>query len=102
MTLVLVDCSHNVMSVLCFPDESELFLFPLHPVCSGRHLVLFSGCVRCGPVRSGPGVFDLSVSLTPSLVVLVALNMLLFYKLYALERAAHTLERWHSYSVADR
>uniref|UniRef100_A0A1A7WFL4 GRAM domain containing 1A n=2 Tax=Iconisemion striatum TaxID=60296 RepID=A0A1A7WFL4_9TELE len=36
-----------------------------------------------------------------SLVVLVALNMLLFYKLYALERAAHTLERWHSYSVTD-
>ncbi|XP_035991433.1 protein Aster-A isoform X2 [Fundulus heteroclitus] len=35
------------------------------------------------------------------LVVLVVLNMLLFYKLYALERAAHTLERWHSYSVAD-
>ncbi|XP_034030060.1 protein Aster-A isoform X2 [Thalassophryne amazonica] len=35
------------------------------------------------------------------LVVLVALNMLLFYKLYALERAAHTLESWHSYSVAD-
>uniref|UniRef100_A0A3Q2FPS1 GRAM domain-containing protein 1A-like n=1 Tax=Cyprinodon variegatus TaxID=28743 RepID=A0A3Q2FPS1_CYPVA len=37
-----------------------------------------------------------------SLVVLVVLNMLLFYKLYALEKAAHTLERWHSYSVADR
>uniref|UniRef100_A0A3Q0SHQ7 GRAM domain containing 1A n=1 Tax=Amphilophus citrinellus TaxID=61819 RepID=A0A3Q0SHQ7_AMPCI len=37
-----------------------------------------------------------------ALVVLVALNMLLFYKLYALERAAHTLETWHSYSVADR
>uniref|UniRef100_A0A8C2ZJD4 GRAM domain containing 1A n=1 Tax=Cyclopterus lumpus TaxID=8103 RepID=A0A8C2ZJD4_CYCLU len=36
-----------------------------------------------------------------NLVVLVALNMLLFYKLYALERAAHTLETWHSYSVAD-
>ncbi|KAM3614641.1 uncharacterized protein V6R79_017378 [Siganus canaliculatus] len=35
------------------------------------------------------------------LVVLVALNMLLFYKLYALERAAHTLETWHSYSVDD-
>ncbi|XP_061144107.1 protein Aster-A isoform X5 [Syngnathus typhle] len=35
------------------------------------------------------------------LVVLVALNMLLFYKLYALERAAHTLETWHSYSLAD-
>ncbi|XP_076004584.1 protein Aster-A isoform X2 [Genypterus blacodes] len=35
------------------------------------------------------------------LVVLVALNMLLFYKLYSLERAAHTLETWHSYSVAD-
>ncbi|XP_018582497.2 protein Aster-A isoform X4 [Scleropages formosus] len=36
-----------------------------------------------------------------SLVVLVALNMLLFYKLWALERAAHTLETWHSYSLAD-
>lgn len=35
------------------------------------------------------------------LVVLVALNMLLFYKLYALERAAHTLETWHSYSLTD-
>lgn len=64
--------------------------------------ILFCFLAVCGPVRSGPGVFDLSVSLTPSLVVLVALNMLLFYKLYALERAAHTLERWHSYSVADR
>ncbi|XP_061675124.1 protein Aster-A isoform X2 [Syngnathoides biaculeatus] len=35
------------------------------------------------------------------LVVLVALNMLLFYKLYSLERAAHTLETWHSYSLED-
>ncbi|XP_010903666.2 protein Aster-A isoform X2 [Esox lucius] len=35
------------------------------------------------------------------LVVLVALNMLLFYKLYSLERAAHTLETWHSYSLSD-
>ncbi|XP_016147943.1 GRAM domain-containing protein 1A-like [Sinocyclocheilus grahami] len=36
-----------------------------------------------------------------SLVVLVALNMMLFYKLWALERAAHTLETWHSYSSTD-
>uniref|UniRef100_A0A8C1VDR1 GRAM domain containing 1A n=1 Tax=Cyprinus carpio TaxID=7962 RepID=A0A8C1VDR1_CYPCA len=35
------------------------------------------------------------------LVVLVALNMMLFYKLWALERAAHTLETWHSYSLTD-
>ncbi|XP_045071021.1 protein Aster-A isoform X2 [Coregonus clupeaformis] len=35
------------------------------------------------------------------LVVLVALNMLLFYKLYSLERAAHTLETWHSFSLSD-
>uniref|UniRef100_A0AAY4B258 VASt domain-containing protein n=1 Tax=Denticeps clupeoides TaxID=299321 RepID=A0AAY4B258_9TELE len=44
--------------------------------------------VYCSPVPS-------------SLVVLVALNMLLFYKLLALERAAHTLETWHSYSLTD-
>ncbi|MCI4391125.1 hypothetical protein PGIGA_G00130740 [Pangasianodon gigas] len=35
------------------------------------------------------------------LVVLVALNMMLFYKLWSLERAAHTLETWHSYSLSD-
>ncbi|XP_051999756.1 protein Aster-A-like isoform X1 [Xyrauchen texanus] len=35
------------------------------------------------------------------LVVLVALNMMLFYKLWALERAAHTLETWHTYSLTD-
>uniref|UniRef100_A0A8C7MC81 Protein Aster-A n=1 Tax=Oncorhynchus kisutch TaxID=8019 RepID=A0A8C7MC81_ONCKI len=35
------------------------------------------------------------------LVVLVALNMLLFYKLCSLERAAHTLETWHSFSLSD-
>ncbi len=28
--------------------------------------------------------------------------MMLFYKLWALERAAHTLETWHSYSLTDR
>ncbi|CAF93589.1 unnamed protein product, partial [Tetraodon nigroviridis] len=44
---------------------------------------------------------DLSFLYVSSLVVLVALNMLLFYKLYALERAAHTLETWHSFSLAD-
>ncbi|XP_062841337.1 protein Aster-A isoform X2 [Trichomycterus rosablanca] len=35
------------------------------------------------------------------LMVLVGLNMMLFYKLWALERAAHTLETWHSYSLPE-
>lgn len=43
----------------------------------------------------------LSLFLSSSLVVLVALNMLLFYKLYSLERAAHTLETWQSFSLSD-
>uniref|UniRef100_A0AAY4AYE6 VASt domain-containing protein n=1 Tax=Denticeps clupeoides TaxID=299321 RepID=A0AAY4AYE6_9TELE len=50
--------------------------------------IIFRLLVYCSPVPS-------------SLVVLVALNMLLFYKLLALERAAHTLETWHSYSLTD-
>ncbi|XP_061573738.1 protein Aster-A isoform X2 [Cololabis saira] len=50
----------------------------------------------------GPGsISTILLIVSFILVVLVALNMLLFYKLYALERAAHTLERWHSYSLAD-
>ncbi|KAK2844947.1 hypothetical protein Q5P01_011606 [Channa striata] len=53
--------------------------------------------------RSGGhnGISTILLIVSFILVVLVALNMLLFYKLYALERAAHTLETWHSYSVAD-
>ncbi|XP_028280381.1 protein Aster-A-like isoform X3 [Parambassis ranga] len=52
--------------------------------------------------RGGPNsISTILLIVSFILVVLVALNMLLFYKLYALERAAHTLETWHSYSVAD-
>ncbi|XP_039626610.1 protein Aster-A isoform X4 [Polypterus senegalus] len=35
------------------------------------------------------------------LVVLVVLNMLLFYKLWSLERAAHTLETLHTFALSD-
>ncbi|KAM6936286.1 protein Aster-A isoform 2-T2 [Lycodopsis pacificus] len=52
--------------------------------------------------RGGPNsISTILLIVSFILVVLVALNMLLFYKLYALERAAHTLETWHSYSVSD-
>ncbi|XP_034384926.1 protein Aster-A isoform X2 [Cyclopterus lumpus] len=55
-----------------------------------------------GRSRGGPNsISTILLIVSFILVVLVALNMLLFYKLYALERAAHTLETWHSYSVAD-
>ncbi|XP_068179034.1 protein Aster-A isoform X2 [Antennarius striatus] len=60
--------------------------------------------VKRGELSHGGGQNSISTILlivSFILVVLVALNMLLFYKLYALERAAHTLETWHSYSVAD-
>ncbi|XP_013887979.1 GRAM domain-containing protein 1A isoform X2 [Austrofundulus limnaeus] len=54
-----------------------------------------------GPSSISTILLIVSFMICISLVVLVALNMLLFYKLYSLERAAHTLERWHSYSVTD-
>ncbi|XP_015245464.1 PREDICTED: GRAM domain-containing protein 1A-like [Cyprinodon variegatus] len=54
-----------------------------------------------GPTSISTILLIVSFMICISLVVLVVLNMLLFYKLYALEKAAHTLERWHSYSVAD-
>ncbi|XP_041964316.1 protein Aster-A isoform X3 [Alosa sapidissima] len=63
---------------------------------------------RARGVGSGSGSGNISTVLLivsfmicVSLVVLVALNMLLFYKLWALERAAHTLETWHAYSLTD-
>ncbi|KAJ8332820.1 hypothetical protein SKAU_G00417160 [Synaphobranchus kaupii] len=51
--------------------------------------------------RGGGNVSTILLIVSFILVVLVALNMLLFYKLWALERAAHTLETWHSYSLTD-
>lgn len=36
----------------------------------------------------------------PSLIVLIALNALLFYRLWSLERTAHTFESWHSLALA--
>lgn len=35
-----------------------------------------------------------------SLMVLIALNVLLFYRLWSLERTAHTFESWHSLALA--
>ncbi|KAB0399560.1 hypothetical protein E2I00_005441 [Balaenoptera physalus] len=35
-----------------------------------------------------------------SLIVLIALNVLLFYRLWSLERTAHTFESWHSLALA--
>ncbi|XP_061097309.1 protein Aster-A isoform X1 [Conger conger] len=51
--------------------------------------------------RGGGSISTILLIVSFILVVLVALNMLLFYKLWALERAAHTLETWHSYSLTD-
>ncbi|XP_034467718.1 protein Aster-A isoform X2 [Hippoglossus hippoglossus] len=65
---------------------------------AGSQYMKLGECARGGG-QSSISTILLIVSFI--LVVLVALNMLLFYKLYALERAAHTLETWHSYSVAD-
>ncbi|KAI9999920.1 hypothetical protein NQD34_011763 [Periophthalmus magnuspinnatus] len=53
------------------------------------------------PRGGGQNVSTILLIVSFILVVLVALNMLLFYKLYGLERAAHTLETWHSYSLSD-
>uniref|UniRef100_A0A8C6T999 GRAM domain containing 1A n=1 Tax=Neogobius melanostomus TaxID=47308 RepID=A0A8C6T999_9GOBI len=53
------------------------------------------------PRGGGQNISTILLIVSFILVVLVALNMLLFYKLYALERAAHTLETWHSYSLSD-
>ncbi|XP_045071023.1 protein Aster-A isoform X4 [Coregonus clupeaformis] len=56
---------------------------------------------RGGGNRISTILLIVSFMICVSLVVLVALNMLLFYKLYSLERAAHTLETWHSFSLSD-
>lgn len=57
-------------------------------------------------VDQGPGagipsaLVLISIVICVSLIVLIALNALLFYRLWSLERTAHTFESWHSLALA--
>ncbi|GAB1291921.1 Protein Aster-A [Apodemus speciosus] len=54
-----------------------------------------------GPGAGIPSVLVLiSIVICVSLIVLIALNALLFYRLWSLERTAHTFESWHSLALA--
>ncbi|XP_023577305.1 GRAM domain-containing protein 1A isoform X1 [Octodon degus] len=48
----------------------------------------------------GAGIPSALVLISIVLIVLVALNALLFYRLWSLERTAHTIESWHSLALA--
>ncbi|MXQ83569.1 hypothetical protein E5288_WYG014594 [Bos mutus] len=50
-----------------------------------------------GPGAGTPSALDLC---EVGLIVLIALNVLLFYRLWSLERTAHTFESWHSLALA--
>uniref|UniRef100_A0A672MCF5 GRAM domain containing 1A n=1 Tax=Sinocyclocheilus grahami TaxID=75366 RepID=A0A672MCF5_SINGR len=84
--------------------EFSFFFCPYLITCLlMSHFPVFSGAqyVKLGDRWRGAGNNNNSIStilliVSFILVVLVALNMMLFYKLWALERAAHTLETWHS------
>nr|XP_040135354.1 protein Aster-A isoform X2 [Ictidomys tridecemlineatus] len=54
-----------------------------------------------GPGAGIPNALVLiSIVICVSLIVLIALNALLFYRLWSLERTAHTFESWHSLALA--
>ncbi|XP_077711276.1 protein Aster-A isoform X1 [Canis aureus] len=48
----------------------------------------------------GAGIPSALVLISIVLIVLIALNVLLFYRLWSLERTAHTFESWHSLALA--
>ncbi|XP_024894295.1 GRAM domain-containing protein 1A isoform X3 [Pteropus alecto] len=48
----------------------------------------------------GAGIPSALVLISIVLIVLIALNILLFYRLWSLERTAHTFESWHSLALA--
>ncbi|XP_045702711.1 protein Aster-A isoform X1 [Phyllostomus hastatus] len=54
-----------------------------------------------GPGTGIPSALVLiSIVICASLIILIALNVLLFYRLWSLERTAHTFESWHSLALA--
>ncbi|XP_053523562.1 protein Aster-A isoform X2 [Artibeus jamaicensis] len=48
----------------------------------------------------GTGISSALVLISIVLIILIALNVLLFYRLWSLERTAHTFESWHSLALA--
>uniref|UniRef100_G3TJP8 GRAM domain containing 1A n=1 Tax=Loxodonta africana TaxID=9785 RepID=G3TJP8_LOXAF len=48
----------------------------------------------------GAGVPNALVLISVVLIILIALNVLLFYRLWSLERTAHSFESWHSLALA--
>ncbi|XP_054529259.1 protein Aster-A isoform X1 [Pan troglodytes] len=48
----------------------------------------------------GAGIPSALVLISIVLIILIALNVLLFYRLWSLERTAHTFESWHSLALA--
>lgn len=48
----------------------------------------------------GAGIPNALVLISIVLIILIALNVLLFYRLWSLERTAHTFESWHSLALA--
>uniref|UniRef100_A0AAY5EZE5 VASt domain-containing protein n=1 Tax=Electrophorus electricus TaxID=8005 RepID=A0AAY5EZE5_ELEEL len=71
-------------------------------MCSDPCCILMPcACTEWRGAASNNNISTILLIVSFILVVLVALNMMLFYKLWALERAAHTLETWHSYSLSD-
>ncbi|XP_007165163.2 protein Aster-A isoform X1 [Balaenoptera acutorostrata] len=78
------------------PDPDPCARAGMHP--SGSLSSRFSEpSVDQGP---GAGIPSALVLISIVLIVLIALNVLLFYRLWSLERTAHTFESWHSLALA--
>ncbi|XP_017703376.1 PREDICTED: GRAM domain-containing protein 1A isoform X5 [Rhinopithecus bieti] len=71
-----------------------------------HHLGSLSSRFSEPSVDQGPGagipnaLVLISIVICVSLIILIALNVLLFYRLWSLERTAHTFESWHSLALA--
>ncbi|TEA42662.1 hypothetical protein DBR06_SOUSAS1610168, partial [Sousa chinensis] len=78
------------------PDPDPCARVGMHP--SGSLSSRFAEpSVDQGP---GAGIPSALFLISIVLIVLIALNVLLFYRLWSLERTAHTFESWHSLALA--
>ncbi|XP_059940798.1 protein Aster-A isoform X3 [Mesoplodon densirostris] len=78
------------------PDTDPCARAGMHPSGSLSSRFL-EPSVDQGP---GAGIPSALVLISIVLIVLIALNVLLFYRLWSLERTAHTFESWHSLALA--
>lgn len=104
LSVTALSCSFIAIHRICLRYISFLLSRYIYSNCYlVCHFHSPSGCLKCAQKRKSKVWFvDCFVNVFSSLVLLVFLNMMLFYKLWMLEYSAQSLTTWQSLRLQER